>query len=105
MARFDVYRNESPRSAKCFPYFLSVQSELLDSLETCVVVPLGRATVVGGKPTQTLTPAVQVDGESYLMYTPELGAVSASILRHRVANLDDQRDAILRALGFLFSGI
>lgn len=105
MACFDVYRNESSRTAKRFPYFLSVQSALLDNFETCVVVPLGRAAVVEGKPAQTLTPALLVDGETYVMYTPELGAVPAGILRRRVANLDDQRDAIVRALDFLFGGI
>jgi toxin CcdB len=105
MARFDVFRNEFPNSSRRFPYFLAVQSDLLQDLATCVIAPLGRPAVVGGKLVDTLAPQLDVSGESYVMYTPELAAVPASILRKRVANLEAQRDTILRALDFLFSGI
>ena len=103
--RFDVYRNESPRTGRRFPYFLVVPSELLMALTTCVVIPLGRASVVVGRLAQLLTPELQVDGSSYAMYTPEIGAVPSEVLRKHVANLEAQRDTILRALDFLFSGI
>jgi toxin CcdB len=105
MTRFDVFRNENAQSAKRFPYFLSVQSELLAPLSTCVVVPLGRATVVANRPTQTLTPTLDVNGEAMVMYTPEISAVYANMLRKRICNLGSQHDAIIRALDFLFSGV
>jgi toxin CcdB len=105
MARFDVFKNENAQSGKRFPFFLSVQSELLEPLATCVVVPLGRATVVGNRPTQTLTPTLEVDGEAMVMYTPEIAAVYANMLRKRICNLEGQRDVIVRALDFLFSGV
>jgi toxin CcdB len=105
MARFDVYRNESAASAKRFPYFLVVQSDLLDALSTTVVVPLGKPGVVNGRVAQTLTPTLEVDGESLVMYTPELAAVHASALRKHVGNLEAHHRTILRALDFLFSGI
>ena len=105
MARFDVFRNESAQSSKRFPYFLSVQSELLDPLATCVVVPLGRAAVVSGRPTQTLTPTLDVNGEPLVMYTPEIAAVYANVLRKRVCNIATQREIIGRALDFLFSRV
>ena len=104
MARFDVFRNEHP-SSKRFPYFLTVQSDLLEGLTTCVIVPLGRAAVVSGKVAQTLTPTLDIGGEAMVMYTPELAAVPVTALRKRVGNLKHQRDAIVRALDFLFSGI
>lgn len=105
MARHDVYVNESAPSRKRFPYFLVVQSDLLEGLATVVIVPLGRPAVVEGKLAQTLTPRLDVDGESLVMYTPELAAVPATILRKRIGSIDEQRDTILRALDFLFSGI
>ncbi|WP_049621083.1 CcdB family protein [Frateuria defendens] len=105
MARFDVYRNEDAASSKRFPYLLAVQSELLDGLHTCVVVPLGRASAVGGKPMERLMPGLALDGETWLMYTPQLAAVRTAILRKRIGNLSDQGPAILAALDFLFSGI
>lgn len=105
MARHDVYLNESAPSRKRFPYFLVVQSDLLEELATVVVVPLGKPGVVEGKLAQTLTPRLDVDGEALAMYTPELAAVPATVLRKRVGNLDGQRDAIRRALDFLLNGI
>lgn len=105
MGRFDVYRNEGTQSGKRFPYFLAVQSELLENLSTTVVVPLGKPSMVSGRATQTLTPLLDVNGESLLMYTPELAAVHASGLRKRIGNLEPQRATILRALDFLFNGI
>ena len=103
MARFDVYRNESA-SVRRFPYLLAVQPDLFESLATNVVVPLGRSSVVGGRPAETLTPTLDVDGASMVMYTPQIAAVNKSLLKHRVCNLAAQRDTIVRALEFLFSG-
>ena len=105
MARFDVFKNENAQSGKRFPYFLAVQSELLKPLATCVVVPLGRATVVANRPTETLTPTLDVNGEAMVMYTPEIAAVYANLLRKRVCNLGTQHSVIVRALDFLFSGV
>jgi toxin CcdB len=105
MACYDVFRNENAQSSKRFPYFLAVQSDLLDPLATCVIVPLGRASVVSGRPTQSLTPTLDVDGEPMVMYTPEIAAVYVSVLRKRVCNVAKQRESIMRALDFLFSGV
>lgn len=105
MARFDIFRNEQAPGNKRFPYLLTLQSDLLDELSTCVVVPLGRASVVAGKSMERLMPTLQLDGGSWVMYTPELAALPTSALRQRVANLHEQGHAITRALDFLFSGI
>ena len=103
--RFDVYSNENPSTRKKFPYLLVLQSGLLDALDTKVVAPLGKPAVVEGKLTQTLTPLLEVEGASYAMYTPELAAVPNARLKKRVANIETQRDTIVRALDFLFDGI
>ena len=103
--RFDVFRNESPNTSRRFPYFLVVQSDLLSDLATSVVVPLGKPGVVGGKLASALTPQLTIGTASYVMYTPELGAVPAAALRRREMNIESQRDAIRHALDFLFSGI
>ena len=105
MACYDVFKNENAQSSKRFPYFLAVQSDLLDPLSTCVVVPLGRATVVGNRPAQLLTPTIDVDGEAMVMYTPEIAAVYVDVLRKRICNVAKQRESVMRALDFLFSGV
>jgi toxin CcdB len=105
MACYDVYKNENAQSNKRFPYFLAVQSDLLRPLATCVVVPLGRTAVVSGRPTESLTPMLDIAGEAMVMYTPEIAAVYVNALKKRVCNVAKQRDAIMRALDFLFSGV
>lgn len=105
MKRFDVFRNESAPTARKFPFFLVLQSDLLQQLTTAVVAPLGRASIVGGKLVDTLAPMLDVNGESFVLYTPELAAIPASVLRKCVANIDGQREKIVRAVDFLFSGI
>jgi len=40
MSQFMVYRNSNPNSSKAYPYLLDVQSNLLESLDTRLVIPL-----------------------------------------------------------------
>ena len=60
MARFDVYENPNPETNKEIPYLLDVQSDLLDSLSTRVVVPLVDGASAG-KPIKYLTPEFEVN--------------------------------------------
>lgn len=103
--RFDVFANDSAQTRKRYPYLLVLQSELLSGLGTIVVAPLGRTTVVEGKPAQTLTPVLAIEGEKYVMYTPELAPVPHSRLKKFITNVSTQRNTIVRALDFLFDGI
>jgi hypothetical protein len=45
-----------------------------------------------------------VDGREFWLATHELFAVDQRILRGKVATLADQRDAIIAALDFAFTG-
>jgi toxin CcdB len=105
MARFDVFRNEQAPGNKRFPYLLVVQSDLLEDLRTCVVVPLGRAALVAGKSMDKLMPTLELEGAGWVMYTPELAAIPVAALRQRLTNLHEQSHTILCALDFLFSVI
>jgi toxin CcdB len=40
MAQFTVYRNKNPQTRSTVPFLLDIQNDLLDDLETRVVVPL-----------------------------------------------------------------
>jgi toxin CcdB len=103
--RFDVFANDNMLTRKRFPFLLVLQSALLEGLDTSVVVPLGKSSILSGKLAQTLTPRLDVDGSEYVMYTPELAAVPVARLKKRVTNIEAQRDAIVRAVDFLFDGI
>jgi toxin CcdB len=103
--RFDVLRNPSSASNKIFPYLLVVQSEFLNDLPTRVIVPLTRTKTIKGPPVTLLNPEFEVEGLGVIMLTQQIANVPLSALRAPVASLEPQRDAIVRALDFLFNGI
>jgi toxin CcdB len=84
---------------------LDVQSDLLDGLESRMVIPL-RSLEHFAKvklPTR-LTPVFQINGKDYLLETPKMGAVPNRILKNLAASLSNQQDQITGALDFLFQG-
>ena len=104
MARFDVYAN-SGAHAETTPYLLDVQCELLDGLDSRMVIPM-RSVAHFAKvklPTQ-LTPLLQVKGKDCILETPKMGAVPQRILKTVVANLSGEQSQITGALDFLLHG-
>lgn len=104
MAQFIVYENGNPASRKRVPCLLDVQSDLIDAMDSRVVVPLIR--VAGsGRPIDGLMPAVVVGGEPMLMDTAHLAGVPRSVIGKKVEDLSGERATIMAALDFLVSGI
>lgn len=103
MAQFDVYENPHTETNQAIPYLLDVQTELLDGLETRVVVPLVAASVMG-KDIKHLNPGFTIQNTSVFMSTAELAGISVRSLGKRVGSLKDRRQDIIAALDFLFTG-
>lgn len=97
MARFDLYRAEGPG------YLLDVQTDLLDGLNTRVVVPVLPADRAP-KPAQLLNPVVAIEGEDHVLVTQFLAAVPLSHLKLPAGTLRSQADDITRALDMVFQG-
>ena len=74
MAQCDVYRNTHPTTRDIFPLLLDVQSDLLLDLRTRVVIPLSQSQTLSRAPLATLTPALRVNGERYILVTRRLPA-------------------------------
>lgn len=104
MAQFDLYRNPNPETNKSIPYLLDVQVDLLDVLSTRVVVPLHTLKSIP-KPMRHLNPIFEFDGENYVLSTAELAAVPKSLLGEALGNMQSDRDDIIAALDFVFTGI
>jgi toxin CcdB len=104
MPQFTVYRNKSQRTKSTFPFLVDVQSDLLEQLQTRVVVPLTNTPALAKKPLSNLTPALRFDGDSYLLMTPQLAGIARTDLGAPAGNLAEQRQAILAALDFLIMG-
>lgn len=104
MARFDVYANPGSH-ATTTPYLLDVQSDLLDGLDSRVVIPLRRVEHFPKvKLFMRLTPVLSVAGEDLLLETPKMGAVPLRVLKSPVNSLADRQTEITAALDFLFQG-
>ena len=104
MPQFTVYRNKSSRSKSTFPFLVDVQSDLLEQLQTRVVIPLTRTAGVAKRPLSQLTPALTFDGDSYVLMTPQLAGVARSELGAPAGSLAGERNAIIAAMNFLLTG-
>ena len=104
MARFDVYPNPGTH-ATTTPYLLDVQSDLLDGLDTRMVIPLrSLKTFPNVKLSNRLTPVLTVQGEELLLETPKMGVVPQRVLKTPVTSLAGEQAQISAALDFLFQG-
>lgn len=84
-------------------YLLDVQSDLLDHLQTRIVVPLlPPADVPAAMP--ELHPRMAVGGETFILATQLLAAMRRRELGAPIGTLAAERDAITRALDLLLTG-
>src|ERR1044072_9470549 len=104
MAQFTVYKNKNPRSKATYPLLVDVQADLLDDLQTRIVIPLTKVPTLTKKPIARLMPSIAVGGEQYLLMTPQLAGIARSELGSAVGNIADQRNAIVAALDLLITG-
>jgi toxin CcdB len=71
MAQFTVCRNKNPQTSSAVPFLLDIQNDLLTDLETRVVVPLCPLSSMKGKTLRTLMPVLDIEGERFVMLTPQ----------------------------------
>jgi len=104
MARFDVFANPGNHAAST-PYLLDVQSDLLNGLDSRMVIPLRSLKHFPQVKLSTqLTPIFTIEGEECLLETPKMGAVPQREPKSRVTSLAEAQDQITAALDFLFQG-
>lgn len=104
MAHLDVYRNPDRKSAAVIPFIVDVQSDLLDGLPSRVVIPLADPKTIEKLPILRLNPKVSIDGKELIVLTQDLAPVPGNMLKKPVTNLSGQREEIIAALDFLFTG-
>ncbi len=98
MARFDVFANPNGTG-----YLLDVQTDLLDGLNTRIVVPLLPASDAPS-PAQRLNPTFEIADQDHVMATQFLAAVPRAILKEPVTTLADHDTEITAALDMAFFG-
>lgn len=98
MAQYDLYH--LPETGG---YLLDVQTDLMEVLDTRVVVPLvpeGAVRVVA----RAMNPRVEIEGAPFVLATQLLAAVPATMLRTPRANLSARAEEITRALDLVLHG-
>ena len=104
MSQFVAYVNADPASRQLIPYLLDVQSDLIETIGSRVVVPLitnERAGVVMDR----LMPRLAVDERQLVMDTAQIMGVPARMLGAQAVDLSHERQAILAAIDMLTHGI
>ena len=104
MAQFALYRNKNARTKSALPLLLDIQSELLEDLQTRVVIPLAQIANLARNPINVLTPLIEIETESYLLMTPQLSGIHRDKLGAPRGSLAEHRSLILAALEFLIDG-
>ncbi len=104
MAQFALYSNTNHITKALYPYLLDVQSPLLDSLETKLVIPLALSSRFREKAIKNLTPELTIKGHNYLVLTPQMAAISKKSLGIFIMDLSNNRNTIISAIDFLITG-
>ncbi|WP_051604053.1 CcdB family protein [Methylobacter tundripaludum] len=86
-------------------YFLDIQSDLLQRLESRIVIPLRRRDRFAAvNLPANLTPTFEIEGVECLLETPKLAAVPLRLLKTPIASLASRQFEITAALDYLFQG-
>lgn len=102
MSRFDVFANPG-RNSHNIPYLIDVQSNVISGLATRIVVPLRPLSSFSSMTLPPdLFPIIAINGEDYVMDTPQLGAIPASELKVNITSARSHQFAIQGALDRLF---
>lgn len=104
MSQFVVYANADSASRKLIPSWLNVQSDLIETAATRVVVPMVTPERVG-MVIQRLMPELTVAGRPLVMDTAQITHVPMQMLGEQVADMSRERLLILDAIDMLTHGI
>lgn len=104
MTQFHVYENKNSATKARIPYLLDVQSDLLESLETRLVIPLMPLALLDGKTITRLMPTVLIENQNLVLLTPQMAGISRKELGVPVCDVAFMRDQIIAALDLLVTG-
>jgi len=104
MPQFDIHTNTNPYSKKQYPYLIDVQSNILDQLETRLVIPLILKSNFGHNIIKYLTPILTINNQEYIVLTPQIAAINKKILGKTIDNCINYRTDIVSSVDFLITG-
>ena len=103
--QFDVYHNPSPRMREQYPFVVDIQSDLLGSLATRMVVPLTITQLASGDVPRSLCPMFQVQGLELMLLPFESAPIPKRLLKTDVQSLKRFASEIVAAMDAVISGV
>ena len=104
MSQYCIYQNKNENTKKIYPYLIDVQTSLLDSLETKLVIPLSLKKNFENKIIKNLNPIIEINGKEYIVLTQQLAAIPKKLIGDLVENNSVKRQEILSSIDFLVTG-
>ena len=105
MSQFTLYRNPDKATANTYPFFVDVQSDLLENLNTRLVIPLTPVELIEKNAPSHLCPIIHLDEGDFVTLTQQTTSVPTKILIEPTHDLSTFRDEIIAAIDFLITGI
>ena len=105
MEQFTLYRNENKNSKKAYPYFVDVQSDLLEELNSRIVIPLSSQKTLNNINAKKLCPVIEINEGAFVLLTHQMTSVPRSALKNKITTLGQYRYDILGAIDLLLTGI
>lgn len=105
MSQFTLYRNNDKATAKAYPFFVNVQNELLDPLNSRLVIPLTPLALLEQKAPSHLCPTISISKGDFVLLTHQMASVPVKLLSNPVDDLTIFRNEIIAAIDFLITGI
>ena len=105
MQQFTLYKNDNKNSKKTYPYFIDVQNDLLDDLNSRMVIPLSAQATLHNLNAKRLCPTIEIDAGIFVLLTHQMTSVPCSVLKNKVTSLEHYRYDILAAIDLLLTGI
>ena len=105
MAQFMVYENQNKDSKQMYPYFVDVQNNLLESLNSRLVIPLTSCQYVDNSAISILCPKTVIEGLDFVLLTHQMANIPSAALKVPIISIESLRDDIVAAVDFLVTGI
>ena len=103
--QFDVYANPSARMREQYPYVVDIQSDLLASLATRMVMPLAVTALDAGALPRSLSPMLDVRGQKLMLVPFEAAPLDKRLLKGRIASVRERASDIVVAMDAVLGGI
>ena len=103
--QYDVYTNPSPRMRDQYPYVVDIQSDLLSSLATRMVVPLAVTTLAAHDLPRQLCPVIAVRGKGMMLVAFEAAPLDKRLLKAKTASVKNRASDIIAAMDAVISGV